>query len=54
MNPGLRTAALFFLLTAIFVVFGWAIGSAFLGNWISGAILFLALAAAMNAIAYFL
>lgn len=54
MNPGLRTAALFLLLTAIFVVFGWAIGSVFFANWIGGVATFLVLAAAMNAIAYFL
>ncbi len=50
----MRTAALFLMLTAIFIVFGWAIGSAFLGNWIVGAGIFLVLAGAMNAVAYFL
>src|SRR3989441_10224771 len=48
-----RTIALFFLLTGIFVLFGWAIGTVWLGDWITGAILFLLLAGAMNAIAYF-
>ncbi|HYV08941.1 MAG TPA: hypothetical protein VEL81_05130, partial [Thermoplasmata archaeon] len=48
-----RTVALFVLLTGIFVLFGYAIGSVWFGNWITGAILFLLLAGAMNAIAYF-
>ncbi len=48
-----RTVALFVLLAGIFVLFGWAIGTVWLGDWITGAILFLLLAGAMNAIAYF-
>ena len=48
-----RTFALFALLTGIFVVFGWAIGTVWLGNWVSGAVLFLLLAGAMNLISYF-
>src|SRR6266516_776607 len=48
-----RTIALFVLLAGIFVLFGWAIGTVWLGDWITGAILFLLLAGAMNAIAYF-
>ena len=35
-----RTFALFALLTGIFVVFGWAIGTVWLGDWVSGAVLF--------------
>ena len=54
MKAGLRTAALFLLLTGIFLVFGWAIGSVFLGNWITGAVVFIAFAGLMNAVAYFL
>jgi heat shock protein HtpX len=49
----LRIFGLFVLLTAIFVVFGWAIGTVWLGNWASGVLTFLLLAAAMNAISYF-
>ena len=48
-----RTFALFALLTGIFVVFGWAIGTVWLGDWVSGAVLFLVLAGAMNLISYF-
>src|SRR5213593_4652431 len=48
-----RTFALFVLLTGIFVVFGWAIGTVWLGNAVGGVLTFLLLAGAMNAIAYF-
>ena len=48
-----RTFALFALLTGIFVVFGWAIGTVWLGDWVSGVVLFLLLAGAMNLISYF-
>ncbi|MGI0148499.1 MAG: zinc metalloprotease HtpX [Thermoplasmata archaeon] len=53
MGAYLRTFALFALLTGIFVFFGWAIGSLWFGNWVTGALIFLLLAAAMNAISYF-
>jgi len=53
MGAYLRTFALFVLLTAIFVFFGWVIGSFWLDNPIGGIVTFLGLAAAMNAIAYF-
>ena len=53
MGAYLRIFALFALLTAIFVFFGWAIGSLWFGNWVTGAVMFLLLAAAMNAISYF-
>src|SRR5437867_816806 len=53
MGAYLRTFALFVLLTSIFVVFGWAIGTVWLGNAVGGIVTFLLLAGAMNAIAYF-
>src|SRR5881628_1564471 len=53
MGAYLRTFALFVLLTGIFVVFGWAIGTVWLGNALGGVVTFLLLAGAMNAIAYF-
>ena len=53
MNPSLRTGALFLVLTAIFVGFGWVIGSVFFGDWVLMVTLFLFVAVAMNAIAYF-
>src|SRR2546422_1491218 len=53
MGAYLRTFALFVLLTGIFVVFGYAIGSVWLGNALGGIVTFLLLAGGMNAIAYF-
>ena len=52
MGAYLRTFALFVLLTGIFVVFGWILGSLWFGAT-NGILLFLVLAAAMNAISYF-
>jgi len=48
-----RLLVLFTGLTTIFVVFGWAIGTIWLNDWVTAALVFLALAAVMNAIAYF-
>ena len=53
MGARLRTAALFFLLTLMFVGFGWVIGTVFYGNWVSTVILFLIFAGLMNGISYF-
>ena len=53
MGAYLRTFGLFALLTGIFVLFGWAIGTVWLGDWLGGVVTFLLLASAMNAIAYF-
>ncbi len=53
LHPTLRTIGLFLLLSAIFTAIGWILGTYFLGNWVTGALLFLLLAGAMNFIAYF-
>ncbi len=53
MSATLRTAGLFALLTGIFVLFGWIIGTVFFGDWLSSVVVFLLLAAAMNAASYF-
>ena len=53
MGAVVRTFVLFALLTGIFVLFGWAIGTVWLGNALGSIVLFLLLAGAMNAIAYF-
>ncbi len=52
-SANLRVLMLFVVLTAIFVVVGWAVGNYFLGNWIMGAVVFLIIAGAMNLISYF-
>ncbi|MEK6987045.1 MAG: zinc metalloprotease HtpX [Candidatus Thermoplasmatota archaeon] len=53
MGARLRLLVLFATLTAIFMVFGWAIGTVWLGDWITSTILFLLLAAGINAFSYF-
>jgi heat shock protein HtpX len=52
-SANLRVMMLFIVLTAIFVVVGWAVGAFFMGNWVLGALVFLAIAAVMNVISYF-
>src|SRR3989337_1352061 len=41
------------VMSSMFMLIGWLIGGFFIGNWVLGALLFLALASAMNFIAYF-
>ncbi|MFW6196526.1 MAG: zinc metalloprotease HtpX [Thermoplasmatota archaeon] len=48
-----KTTGLFAFMFAFFIIVGWLIGGFFLGNWIAGTILFLAIAAVMNLVAYF-
>jgi heat shock protein HtpX len=52
MGAYVRLAVLFLSLTAIFIVFGWAIGSYFFSDPVSSIILFLVLAAGINLISY--
>lgn len=54
MSGTLRTAGLFLLLMLLFGGIGWAIGGYFFQDWFFGAILFLILAGALNAISYFM
>lgn len=53
MGATLRTMGLFALLILLFSAIGFVIGGYFLDNWIVGALIFLAIAAAMNMISYF-
>src|SRR6266508_378785 len=53
MGARFRTAALFAVRTASFVLFGWAIGTVLYEHPIGSIAMFLILAGAMNAIAYF-
>lgn len=53
-TANLRVLGLFIVMTAIFVVVGWAIGGVFAGgNWMMGALVFLIIAAIMNFVSYF-
>ncbi|MEF8835029.1 MAG: zinc metalloprotease HtpX [Candidatus Thermoplasmatota archaeon] len=47
------TGGLFAFMVVLFIVIGYLIGGLFLGNWIAGTILFLAIAGIMNIVAYF-
>lgn len=53
MGARLRLLVLFGALTAIFVAFGMIIGTVWMGDWVTTTILFLILAGALNAFAYF-
>ncbi len=53
MGARLRLLVLFGALTAIFMVFGWVIGTVWLGDWVSSMVLFILLAAGINAFSYF-
>ena len=53
MGATLRTMGLFLLLALLFSAIGFVVGGFFLDNWIIGALIFLAIAAAMNMISYF-
>lgn len=52
-SANLRVFMMFAVLTVIFVVVGWAVGSYFMGNWVMGALVFLIIAAVMNFVSYF-
>ncbi len=54
MGARLRLLLLFAALTAVFVVFGYAIGAVFFADPVTSVILFLFLAVGMNAVSYFL
>jgi len=48
-----RVILLFAAMFGIFLVVGWALGTFFINDWVTGAIFFLAIAALMNFISYF-
>lgn len=54
MGARLRLLMLFAVLTGVFLVFGWAIGSVFFGDPTASIVLFLLLAAGMNLFSYLL
>ena len=53
MGATLRTILLFAVMIGLFTVIGWLVGSYFIGDPVLGLILFIGLAAAINAISYF-
>lgn len=54
MGARIRLFVLFAALTAVFIVFGWAIGAVFFGDPVSSVILFLIMAAGINIVSYLL
>ena len=52
-GASLRTLGLFLFMFALFGVVGFVLGGYFANDWVTGALLFLVLAAIMNAISYF-
>ena len=53
LGAGLRTAFMFLFMFGLFTAIGWAVGTLFFGDWVTGAIFFLLIAAVMNFVAYF-
>jgi heat shock protein HtpX len=53
MGASLRIAGVFIAMIALFMAIGWIVGGLFLGDWILGSLIFLAIAAAINFISYF-
>ncbi|HUW42967.1 MAG TPA: M48 family metalloprotease, partial [Thermoplasmata archaeon] len=54
MGAAIRTVLMFIVLSSLFVVVGWAIGSYFFQDWILGALMFLAFSLAINGVSYFM
>jgi heat shock protein HtpX len=48
-----RTAFMFLFMFGLFTAIGWIVGTLFFGDWVTGALVFLAIAAAINVISYF-
>jgi heat shock protein HtpX len=44
---------MFLFMFGLFVIIGWLVGTYFVGNWVVGALVFLAIAAVINLISYF-
>ena len=53
MHSTLRTMGLFIALTLLFVGIGYLLGWYFVGDWVLGSLIFLAIAAALNFVSYF-
>jgi heat shock protein HtpX len=49
----LRIAAVFIAMIAVFMVVGWAVGTYFFNDWITGSLVFLGFAAVINFVSYF-
>lgn len=54
MGATIRTIALFMVLSLLFVIVGWAIGTFLVGDWVMITILFLAFSIGINVFSYFM
>lgn len=53
MGASMRITALFIAMIALFMAVGWVVGAYFFNDWLTGSLVFLVLAAAINLISYF-
>jgi heat shock protein HtpX len=53
MGASLKLTGLFLAMIGLFTAIGWIIGTVFLDDWITGSLVFLIIAAAINLISYF-
>jgi heat shock protein HtpX len=53
LGAGLRTAFMFLFMFGLFMAIGWILGTVFFNDWVTGAIFFLLIAAAINLVSYF-
>ena len=53
MGASLRIAAVFIAMIGVFMVVGWAVGTYFFNDWITGSLVFLVFAAVINFVSYF-
>jgi len=54
MGAAIRTILMFIVLSGLFVIIGWAVGSYFIGDWVIGTLVFLAISLAINGVSYFM
>ena len=54
MGAAIRTVLMFIVLSALFVIIGWAVGSYFIGDWVLGTLVFLAISLVINGVSYFM
>lgn len=54
MGATIRTTLMFAVLCGLFIIIGWVIGGQFMGDWVLGSMVFLAISIAINVFSYFM
>jgi len=54
MGATIRTFAMFAVLSALFILIGWLVGSYFVGDWVLGTLIFLGISIGINVFSYFM